>query len=73
MFINFDPDNEAHCDNCGVLGTVMHLLVLRSDRGVDLCTNCFGAMALAITHAARKLKLSADSFAFDQAGAATGA
>lgn len=73
MFINFDPDNEAHCDNCGVLGTVMHLLVLRSEHSLDLCTNCFGAMALAFAHAARKLKLSAESFVFGGSDAAKGA
>lgn len=73
MFINFDRDSDARCDNCGVLGTVMHLLVLRTDHGLDLCTNCFSAMALACAHAARKLRLNVDSFAFDGTEAAKGA
>jgi len=67
MFINFDPDKQAYCDNCGVLGTVMHLLVLRSEHSLNLCASCFGAMALAFGHAARKLKLSGASVPFEAA------
>lgn len=62
MFINFDPDEQAHCDNCEELGTVMHLLLLHSDSSIDLCANCFTAMAAAFGHAARKLGLRGTTF-----------
>ena len=73
MFINFDPDHGTQCDNCGMLGTVMHLLVMRSDNNLNLCAECFRAIALAFGHAARKLKLDRPLSAWPEGSATKGA
>ena len=57
MFIHFDTDSRGECDGCGSQGTIMHLLLTRTKGGVDLCVNCFRALALAFTLAAAKLRL----------------
>ncbi len=55
MFIHFDSDKGAECDNCGTAGTIMHMSVLRVDQTLSLCIVCFGALAQAICHASKKL------------------
>jgi hypothetical protein len=55
MFIHFDSDKGAECDNCGTAGTIMHMSVLRVDQTVSLCIVCFGALAQAICHASKTL------------------
>jgi len=35
----------------------MHLLLTRTNGGLDLCVDCFGILALACRLAARKLRL----------------
>jgi hypothetical protein len=57
MFIHFDRDKGAECDNCGALGTIMHLSITRSDASLNLCVTCFAAMAQAFQNASRKLRL----------------
>ena len=57
MFIHFDSDKGAECDNCGTPGTIMHMSVVRVDQSVNLCRVCFGAMAQAFSRASEKLKI----------------
>ena len=57
MFIHFDRDKAAECDNCGALGTIMHLSISRSEASLNLCVTCFGAMARAFQNATQKLRL----------------
>src|ERR1700730_13309743 len=57
MFIHFDADSRGECNDCGSQGTIMHLLLTRTNGGVDLCVGCFGALALACKLAAGKLRL----------------
>jgi hypothetical protein len=59
MFIHFNSDT-AECDNCGTTSTVMHMSIKRFERSVHLCIGCFGALAHAIGHASRKLRISGD-------------
>ena len=49
MFIHFDTNKGAECDNCGTRGTIMHMSVLRVDQTVSLCIVCFGAVAQAFS------------------------
>ena len=55
MFIHFDSDKAAECDNCGKRGTIMHMSIMRVDQTVNLCIVCFEALAQAISHASQKL------------------
>jgi hypothetical protein len=55
MFVHFDSDKGAECDNCGATGTIMHMSVLHVDQTVSLCIVCFGVLAQAICHASKKL------------------
>ena len=57
MFIHFDTDKGAECDNCGTRGTIMHMSVLRVDQTVSLCIVCFGAVAQAFSRASEKLRI----------------
>lgn len=57
MFIHFDSDKGAVCDNCGTAGTIMHMSALRADQTVDLCISCFSALAQAFSRASEKLKV----------------
>jgi hypothetical protein len=57
VFIHFDTDLCGECDGCGSHGTVMHLLLTRTNGGLHLCEICFGALALAFRLAAGKLRL----------------
>jgi hypothetical protein len=57
MFIHFDTNSRGECDGCGSQGTIMHLLLPRAEHSLNLCINCFGALAVAFRHAARKLGL----------------
>jgi|SRR5580698_5226228 hypothetical protein len=57
MFIYFDPDKGAECDNCGTRGTIMHMSELRVDQRVDLCIACFVAVVEALNGAAEKLNI----------------
>jgi ribosomal protein S14 len=57
MFIHFDVDKNGECDNCGNPGAMMHMGVLHSERSLNLCSNCFRALALALRHATRKLRI----------------
>jgi ribosomal protein S14 len=57
MFIHFDVDKSEECDNCGCPGAMMHMAVLHSERSLNLCSNCFRALALALRHATRKLRI----------------
>jgi hypothetical protein len=59
MFIHFDSDKGAECDNCGTRGTIMHMSVQRVDQTVHLCVICFGAMAQALSLASEKIKFRA--------------
>ena len=60
MFIHFDRDKGTECDNCGALGTIMHMSVVRSEANLNLCVTCFGAMAQAFHSASQKLRLPGD-------------
>jgi len=62
MFIHFDSDKRAACDNCGKPGTIMHMSVEHSDQTVNLCITCFGALAQAFSHASEKLKIHPAQF-----------
>jgi len=57
MFVHFDSSKRVRCDDCGDPTTVMHLSLRRCGRSLRLCTRCFRAMALAISHGSRKLRL----------------
>jgi hypothetical protein len=57
MFIHFDTNKGAECDNCGTRGTIMHMSVLRVDQTVSLCIVCFGAVAQAFSRASEKLRI----------------
>ena len=57
MFIHFDSDKGADCDNCGTPGTIMHLSMVRVDQTVNLCLVCFGALAQAFNRASEKLRI----------------
>ncbi len=57
MFIHFDRDRSEKCDNCGALGTIMHLSVDRCDAMLNLCVTCFGAMARVFQNATAKLRI----------------
>jgi len=57
MFIHFDSDKRAECDNCGTPGTIMHMTVLRVDHTVNLCLICFGTLAQAFSRASEKLRI----------------
>ena len=57
MFIHFDSDKAASCDDCGNPSSVMHMSVSRSTHSVNLCVACFRALAMAVTHASPKLRL----------------
>jgi hypothetical protein len=61
MFIHFDADKGAECDNCGERGTIMHMSVVRIEHAVNLCLVCFGAMAQALSVASEKLNLNRTS------------
>jgi len=37
MFIHFDSDPDASCDNCERNGTIMHISVERFDHTLNLC------------------------------------
>ncbi len=58
MFIHFDSDKAAQCDNCGERGTIMHMSVVRVDHTVNLCLACFGAVAQVFMRASEKLNLN---------------
>jgi hypothetical protein len=58
MFIHFDADKGAECDNCGERGTIMQMSVLRMDQTVNLCLVCFGAVAQVFMRASEKLKIN---------------
>src|SRR5260370_10957912 len=55
VFIHFDTDACGECDSCGSHGTVMHLLLTRTNSGLHLCEICFGALALAFRLSAGKI------------------
>jgi hypothetical protein len=55
MFIHFDLQRGAQCDDCGERGTIMHLWTRRSDRSLSLYNACSRALARALGHALRKL------------------
>jgi hypothetical protein len=55
MFVHFDSNKNACCDDCGNPSTVMHLCVRRSTRGLNLCVACLRALTLALVQAAEKL------------------
>ena len=57
MFIHFDSNKGAECDNCGNRGTIMHMSVMRVDQTVNLCIVCFGAVAQAFSRASEKLRI----------------
>jgi ribosomal protein S14 len=57
MFIHFDVDQSGECDNCGCPGAMMHMGVLHAERSLNLCSMCFRALALALRHATRKLRI----------------
>lgn len=57
MLIHFDVDKSGECDNCGYPGAMMHMAVLHSERSLNLCSSCFRALALALRHATRKLRI----------------
>jgi hypothetical protein len=57
MFIHFDSDKGAECDNCGAPGTIMHLSMVRVDQTVNLCIVYFGALAQAFNRASEKLRI----------------
>ena len=57
MFIHFDSNKVAECDNCGNRGTIMHMSVMRVDQTVSLCIVCFGAVAQAFSRASEKLRI----------------
>ncbi len=57
MFIHFDSDQGAECDNCGTAGTIMQMSVVRMDRTVNLCIVCFGALAQVFSRASEKLRI----------------
>ncbi len=57
MFIHFDSDKGAECDNCGSPGTIMHLSMVRIDQTVNLCIVCFGSLAQAFSRASEKLRI----------------
>jgi len=57
MFIHFDSNKVAECDNCGNRGTIMHMSVMRVDHTVNLCIVCFGAVAQAFSRASEKLRI----------------
>jgi hypothetical protein len=59
MFIHFDSDKGAECDNCGTRGTIMHMSVVRMDQTVSFCIVCFAALAQAFSRASEKLKMPA--------------
>ena len=63
MFIHFDANTRGKCNGCGSQGTILHLLLTRTNGGLDLCVDCFGALAQACRLAARKLRLH-DPLAF---------
>lgn len=57
MFVHFDRDRTEKCDNCGVLGTIMHMSVDRFDATLNLCVGCFGALTRAFQNASAKLRI----------------
>jgi ribosomal protein S14 len=57
MFIHFDVDKSGECDNCGFAGAMMHIAALHSERSLNLCSSCFRALALALKHATRRLRI----------------
>jgi hypothetical protein len=63
VFIHFDTDSCGECDSCGSQGTIMHLLLTRTNGSLHLCETCFAALALAFRLAAGKLRLH-DPMAF---------
>ncbi len=50
-------DVSGECDNCGHPGAMMHMGVLHAERSLNLCSMCFRALALALRHATRKLRI----------------
>jgi hypothetical protein len=55
MFIHFDSNEAAACDDCGNSTSIMHISVRRSPCGLDLCLACCRALALAMVQASEKL------------------
>ena len=56
MFILFDSNDAAGCENCENPKSVMHLSIPRSRRGINLCVACFRALTLVMVRASEKLR-----------------
>jgi hypothetical protein len=57
MFIHFDSEPAAICDNCGRRHTIMYLQTEHSERSVSFCINCFQALFRALSHASAKVRM----------------
>jgi hypothetical protein len=57
MFIHFNSDPDASCNNCERSGTIMHISVERLSHTLNLCAACFTAMFRVFSVASEKLNL----------------
>ena len=55
MFIHFNSDPDASCNNCERSGTIMHISVERLSHTLNLCAACFTAMFRVFSFASEKL------------------
>jgi hypothetical protein len=54
MFIHFNSDPYASCDNCERSGTIMRISVERLGHTLNLCAPCFTAMFRVFSVASEK-------------------
>ena len=59
MFIHFNAESGAGCDDCGNPRTIMYMSMRDLDRSINLCIACFGALRKALNQASRKLEVDA--------------
>jgi hypothetical protein len=57
MFIHFDSGEGEECDNCGTFHPIMHMSMGHRGCSVNLCLGCLSALARALSHASKKLRL----------------
>jgi hypothetical protein len=54
MFVHFNTEKSAKCDNCSNPSTIMHLSVKSWNRSINFCVVCFWALAQAMNHASKR-------------------
>ena len=56
MFVHFNTEKNAKCDNCCNPSTIMHMSVKPWNRSINFCVVCFWALAQAMNHASKKIR-----------------